>query len=256
MAIKIAVANQKGGVGKTTTTYNLATAKVRVAGKRVLQIDMDPQFNLLESCKMRPDDPVYEGFSTCSLFDKNIDPLDCIFTVDSLGNNTNLFIVPSTINLAVTAKELYSNSTALATFRQHIIELDKYFDYIFFDCPPTLDELLLASLVSADGVIIPTKPEELSYGGLKLILGTIEDVRKSPSGNKDLETLGLIATMYRSQVSEHQTILADMTSKYNVLGIIPQSAVVTKGFPQGLPVVVTHPQSKAAKAYISIANNL
>lgn len=253
----IAIANQKGGVGKTTTTYNLASSLSR-AGKTVLMIDMDPQYSLTESCAMLPDDEAYNGMSTCKLFLKNTDPLDCCFTVDALGT-TKLFIVPSSQELAVTAKRLFTQTAAINVFKSNVNKLREYFDYIFLDCPPSLDELLTSSLISADSVIIPVKPERLSYSGLKLIIPTIEAIQNAPSGqpgNPDLKILGLIATMYRNQSSEHKEYITKITNEFNLIGIIPLSAVVTKGLEFGLPVVAAHPTANAAKEYNRIAFTL
>ena len=111
----IAICNQKGGVGKTTTTYNLAAAKARV-GNMVLMIDMDPQYSLTESCAMIPDDDNYNGMSTCRLFNKETDPLDCCFSVDAIKSN-KLFIVPSSQSLALTAKKLFSKTDGIKIFK-------------------------------------------------------------------------------------------------------------------------------------------
>lgn len=257
MAKKIAIANQKGGVGKTTSTLNLAAGLYRT-GKRVLMIDMDPQYSLTVSCAMLPDVPEYHGMSTCSLYNSNIDPLDCCFTVDSIpGNKALLFIVPSSQQLAITAKNLFIKQKALSVFKHNIEVLDDFFDYIFFDCPPSLDELLTSSLISADSVIVPVKPEKLSYAGLDLIIPTINAVRTSKSGNAknpDLKLAGIIATMYRGVSKEHKEYVAKIAEEYNLLGIVPLSAIVNKEIGTGVPVVIAHANSNAAKAYIEISS--
>lgn len=221
----------------------------------VLMIDMDPQYSLTESCAMVPDSEVFNGMNSCKLFQRNIDPLDCCFTVDAMESAT-LFIVPSSQELALTAKNLFTQTSGLSNFKSNIDKLRPHFDYVFFDCPPSLDELLTASLLSADSVIIPVKPERLSFAGLNLILPTINAVREAPPGqpgNPDLTVLGLITTMFRSQSSEHREYKNRIAAEQNLLGTIPLSTIVTKEVAFGLPVVAAHPNASAAKEYERIA---
>lgn len=255
----IAVANQKGGVGKTTSTYNLAAA-IAKAGKTVLMIDMDPQYSLTLSCAMMPDDPAYNGMSTCDLFQKTTDPLDCCFEVEPLAGKYKLFIVPSTQKLAVTSKKLFVRSSSIANFKANIGRLKEYFDYIFFDCPPTLDELLTSALISSDEVVIPTRPEKLSIACLDLIIPTIKTIQEAPAtqpNNKNLKIKGIIATMYRSAIPEHKENLEKLISMgYDILGVIPLSTIVSKDVGLGLPCTLAHPTSNPSKVYVNIANSL
>lgn len=257
--VRIAVSNQKGGVGKTTSTYNLAAALAKM-GKTVLMIDMDPQYSLTLSCTMMPDDPLYNGMSTCSLFSPSTDPLDCCFEVAPLAGKYRLFIVPSTQKLAVTSKKLFTRTKSIAVFKNKIDKLSEYFDYIFFDCPPSLDELLTSALVSSDEVIIPTRPERLSMACLDLIIPTIKAVQQASSGkpgNKDLKIKGIIVTMYRSAIPEHRENVEKLVEEgYELLGIIPLSTIVSKDVGVGLPCTLAHPASNPSKAYVNIANSL
>ena len=253
----IAIGNQKGGVGKTISTYNLAASLSR-AGKTTLMIDMDPQYSLTLSCAMLPDAEEYNGMSTCSLFDKKTDPLDCCFTVDAM-KTTNLFIIPSSQKLAVTERKLSSVKGVYQTFRTHVEKLRDYFDYIFFDCPPTLAELLISSLIAADGVIIPVIPDKLSYGVIDDMLTTINEVkngRENQPHNKGLEIVGFIATKYSSRSQVHNDYVELINEEQNLLGIIPDATSVSKAVEEGLPVVIAHPQTKAAKEYKRIAFSL
>lgn len=252
MAKIYCICNQKGGVGKTTTVYNLAAALAR-AGKKVLMIDMDPQYSLTESCGLTSSDDDYTDYNSCNLFYKVTDPLDCCYTVDAMGP-TRLFIIPSNQELAVVANKLSTVQEHIASFKSNIDRLREFFDYIFIDCPPSLDMLLMSSLVVSDTVIVPVKPEKLSYAGLGLIFSTINSVKDS--SNKDLEIAGVIVTMSRAGVIEHKNYIRLIDSEYNLLGVIPLSSAIGKGLERGLPVVAAHPSSKPAKEYNNIAFDL
>ena len=261
MAKRISIANQKGGVGKSTSTYALAAAKAAKIGKTlgpVLMIDMDPQYSLTEYCGMIPDSPEFNDMNTVKLFQRQTDPLDCVFEVEPLAEKYDLFIVPSTQDLAITALDLHKNPSLIKVFKGKIDKLAKYFSYIFFDCPPSLDMLLTSALISSDSVIVPVKPERLSYAGLKLIFNTIEGVQSENNelNNPKLKVEGVLATMYRSNVKEHNEHIGLLAANNNLLGIIPMSAMVTKEVEFGLPVVIAHPTSKPAIEYIKVANKI
>lgn len=252
-AVIIALANQKGGVGKTTSCFALAAAKAR-EGRPVLMIDLDPQYSLTESCGLMPDDKRFETKNTCSLF-KKASPFECSFQVTSVKLD-RFFIVPATQDLAMINKRIFTKPAIINAFKSNIETLSTFFDYIFIDCPPQLDGLLMSALAVANKVVVPVKAERLSYKGLKLITGSINEA-KSTGLNPGIELTGLIITMYRQQTREHNEYLNIMEQEnQNILGIVPLATIVTKELDRGKPCTIAHPSSNAAKAYFDIANKL
>lgn len=252
----IALANQKGGVAKTTCTYNLAAVKAK-QGNRVLMIDLDPQASLTISCGMEPGDEEFEH-NTCDLFNWKINPAECCYSVDKSGLD-NLFIVPSDIDLALTERNLVSGRNSDVQLRKATQALKKYFDYIFIDCPPQLGTLLTNALTAADEVVVPVKTDYLAYRGLKALVETIDGVKSGDgdrSLNPDLKFAGVIATMFQTSSNDHRDVLELLKRQQTVLGIIKNTVEVNRKIIDGLPVVLANPSSESSISYKAIAERL
>lgn len=239
----IAIANQKGGVLKTTTTYNLAKSMADT-GKKVLMCDLDSQASLTISTGHEPDE--YEH-NICSILQKKPQKAEnCIY---SISNNLNL--IPSIIDLAALEMELMSRTARETILKREFESIKNLYDYILIDCPPQLSILTINALAAADQVLIPCKTDYLSYRGLDQLESTIADVKGLI--NPDIQVLGVIATLYEVVVKDHNEILSLLRDKYNVIGITKKTAAAMKGIYDGIPVVEKEPKSEIAKEYKKIA---
>lgn len=253
----VSLANQKGGVAKTTSTYNLAAIKAK-EGKRVLMIDLDPQCSLTISVGLEQRAAELEGLSTVSLFDKKIDPITVPITVET-SKLDNLYIVPSDISLAVTEQQLLSISNRERQLKRAINAFEGYFDYVFIDCPPNLGTLLNNALTASTDVIIPVKTDYLSYRGLNDILSTIENIKHgdgADSLNPNLKVDGIIGTMYRKNLNDHQDVLTLLKKKGKVLGVVKESAEAVRTQVDGIPVVLARPSADVSLQYQEIAKQI
>ena len=249
----LAIANQKGGVAKTTTTYNLAAIKA-IEGKKVLMIDLDAQGSLTIAAGIEPGEDRLEGYSTVDLFDPKKDPADTVFEVRSIPLDEKLYIVPSDPNLANTENYVNSLDEKIYFIKDACEVFEQYgFEYVFLDCPPNLGIIVTNALVAADEVIIPVKTDYLSYRGVELIKDSIGRVKNGKRMNPDIKIAGIIPTMYRGNANDHKDILAILEEQGEILGIVKESVAASKGDVDGVPAVVAQPRCDVAKAYFDIA---
>ena len=248
MAKVIAIANQKGGVGKTTSTFNLAAALAQ-ENKKVLMIDLDSQSSLTITAGY---EPVEMEHSIVDVLEKNgITISNCINPVQKVNN---LSIVTSLIDLATLEMELLSRASREKILERALEEIQDCFDYILIDCLPSLGILTINALSCADEVVICCKADYLSYRGLTLLEDSISEIKALI--NPKLQIKGVIATLYEKVVNDNKQILELLEKNYDVLGVIKKTATAYKGILEGIPVVVQTPGLDISVEYKKIAKTL
>jgi len=244
----IAVANQKGGVAKTTSVASLGAAFAEL-GKRVLLVDLDAQACLTFSLGVDPD-AVEESIHHVLLGQADLDDVivTCADGVD---------LVPSTIDLAGTEGALLGRPAREYVLQQVLAEVRDDYDVILLDCSPSLGVLTLNALTAATGVLIPMPCEMLSHRGVGQLLDTIADVKKFL--NKRLIVLGVLPTLYDGRSSHARAVLADVGERYGLDVLeppIPKTVRFAEAPGVGRSILATARTSKGAKAYRAVAQSL
>ena len=240
----IAIANQKGGVAKTTTTHNLGVA-LAAAGKKELMIDLDSQASLTISVGL---EPLEMQRTIVDVLKKDGVPVrECIQRL-----RDGLHIVTSIIDLAPMEMELLSRASREKILDRALKPVRDDYDFILIDCPPQLSILTINALSCADGVLIPVKTDYLAYRGLTQLQDSIQEIQELI--NPGLQVLGVIATLHDIRVTDDREILELLKKKYNLLGVVKRLAAAKKGIYDGLAVVEQDPSSQIAVEYTAIAN--
>jgi chromosome partitioning protein len=242
----IAIANQKGGVGKTTTCVNLA-ASLAESNQRILLIDIDPQGNATTGSGIDKD--ALET-SICDVLIGDAKIQDAIVSVDNAGYS----ILPANGDLTAAEVHLLKEHGRERRLREVLEPVRGLYDYLLIDCPPTINMLTLAALTAADGALIPIQCEYYALEGLSALLETIKQVRNSV--NHELQIKGLLRTMYDSRNKLAVEVSAQLVTHFGdkvYATVIPRNVRLAEAPSFGLPALLHDRSSSGARAYAALA---
>lgn len=244
----ICIFNQKGGVGKTTTNINLCSY-LAMQGKKILTIDIDPQGNTTSGLGF---DKKKISLSTYDLLTSDISINDTIKECELVNN---LYLVPSTMELAGAEVELININNRENILKEKLKEVQGKFDYIFIDCPPSLGILTINALTAATSVLTPIQCEFYALEGVGQLVNTIQLVKKSL--NKKLEVEGIILSMYDNRTKLCNEVVAEVKKYFDdkvYKTTIPRNIRLAEAPSFGLPIMLYDDKCKGAQAYEELAN--
>ena len=244
----ISIANQKGGVGKTTTAVNLSTILAK-KGKKVLMIDADPQGNGTSGLGVNKD-------VKFSVYDVIINDIEIENTVQQTMIK-NLDLCPSNINLAGAEVELVSMMSREFRLKEKIDNQKDKYDYIIIDCPPSLGLLTLNAFTASDSVLIPVQCEYYALEGLGQLINTINLVKKHL--NKNLEIEGALLTMFDIRTNLSNQVVREVNKYFEnrvYKTVIPRNVRLSEAPSYGMPITVYDPRSKGARSYEKFVKEL
>lgn len=245
----ISIANRKGGVGKTTTTINIATALSAIE-KKVLVIDFDPQGNATTSMGIAKQKGQYSSYDVLI---NNCDVRDAIIHTDL----PRFDMIPSSPDLAAAEIELVDVEKREYVLRKALRNLGSLYDYVLIDCPPSLNLITINALVCSNSVMVPLQCEFLALEGLADLMKNINAIKKS--FNPGLSLQGIVLTMYSRQNNLSQMIEADVRKYFGdkvYQTVIPRSVRIAEAPSHGKPILIYDFKSVGAQAYIQLAKEV
>jgi chromosome partitioning protein len=243
----ISMANQKGGVGKTTTAVNVAAA-VSLAGKRVLLIDMDPQASATSGVGVSADHP--------TVYDVLLGHASAVDAVRPTALE-RLWVMPSSRDLFGAEIELVPMPSREHRLRDAISTIREAYDYVMIDCPPSLGLLTLNALAASDSVLVPLQCEYYALEGLSALLETVDLIRRQV--NPSLAVEGLLLTMFDTRNSLSHQVANDVRQHFEALvfsTVIPRNVRLSEAPSHGMPAVIYDPSARGSQAYVDLAREL
>jgi chromosome partitioning protein len=245
----IAIANQKGGVGKTTTSVNLGACLAYI-GKKVLMVDIDPQGNATSGVGIEKAD-----VGQC-IYDVLVDDVEASKVIMPTSVE-NLYAIPATIQLAGAEIELVPTISREVRLKRALEEIKEDYDYIIIDCPPSLGLLTLNSLTASDAVIIPVQCEYYALEGLSQLLNTVRLVQKHL--NNELKIEGVLLTMLDARTNLGLQVIEEVKKYFQdkvYKTIIPRNIRLSEAPSHGEPIITYDPKSRGAEVYIDLAKEV